>query len=228
MKKHTTLFLIGCFTLSLSVFASESEIQSADDAVSKAIQAELKAMSERKTQTKCPISGKDISGKNGYVYKGTYIQTCCDGCAKKVEKHPLNALLKIRQNDEEPILAEGFKAQSKCPATGEKANPDIFTVKNNTLVRFCCAGCEKSFSKEPEKVTDKILEGKEAPVLITLEQKLCPISGHPINGKDFVVHNGLKIGLCCEGCKEKVEKALDETVQKLSDAGLVLAIDETN
>lgn len=30
--------------------------------------------------------------------------------------------------------------------------------------------------------------------------KLCPVMGGPVNGKDFVVYEGKRYGLCCPGC----------------------------
>jgi YHS domain-containing protein len=28
----------------------------------------------------------------------------------------------------------------------------------------------------------------------------CPVMGGPVNGKDFVVYEGMRYGLCCPGC----------------------------
>ena len=30
--------------------------------------------------------------------------------------------------------------------------------------------------------------------------KFCPVMGRPVNGKDFVVYEGKRYGLCCPGC----------------------------
>jgi len=30
--------------------------------------------------------------------------------------------------------------------------------------------------------------------------KVCPVMGGPVNGKDFVVYKGKRYGLCCPGC----------------------------
>lgn len=31
--------------------------------------------------------------------------------------------------------------------------------------------------------------------------KLCPVSGQPVSGSDFVIYQGVRYGLCCAGCK---------------------------
>jgi YHS domain-containing protein len=32
--------------------------------------------------------------------------------------------------------------------------------------------------------------------------KICPVMGGPVNGKDFVVYEGKRYGLCCPGCEK--------------------------
>ncbi|MDD5225692.1 MAG: hypothetical protein PHV97_00725 [Candidatus Omnitrophica bacterium] len=36
--------------------------------------------------------------------------------------------------------------------------------------------------------------------IVDVGNKLCPVMGGPVNGKDFVVYEGKRYGLCCPGC----------------------------
>jgi len=65
--------------------------------------------------------------------------------------------------------------------------------------------------------TVKIEEkGKIAEVkLVDANNKLCPVSGKPVSGKDFVVYNGKKYGLCCPICKAEFLKDPAKYIAKL-------------
>jgi len=39
--------------------------------------------------------------------------------------------------------------------------------------------------------------------IIDAGNKICPVMGGPVNGKDFVVYQGKRYGLCCPGCDKK-------------------------
>jgi YHS domain-containing protein len=36
--------------------------------------------------------------------------------------------------------------------------------------------------------------------IVDAGNKKCPVMGGPVNGKDFVVYEGKRYGLCCPGC----------------------------
>jgi len=36
--------------------------------------------------------------------------------------------------------------------------------------------------------------------------KMCPVSGGAVSGKDFVTYGGKKYGLCCSGCEKEFLK----------------------
>ena len=36
--------------------------------------------------------------------------------------------------------------------------------------------------------------------IVDVGNKLCPVMGGPVDGKDFVVYEGKRYGLCCPGC----------------------------
>lgn len=64
---------------------------------------------------------------------------------------------------------------------------------------------------------------KQAGTLKDAANKNCPVSGQPVGSMQkgsFVVHNGYKVGLCCDGCKTAFKKNADELLAKaLEDGG---------
>ncbi len=221
MRKNMKWIIMALIVgLALPVMASEKEGASALN--KEQVQKELQAMKERSAQTICPISGKAIVEGKGFEYKGYFIGTCCPNCAKAVEKAPLQAIMKTRQNGEEPQLAEGFSKQDRCPMSGKPAQDEFIAVKNNMLLKFCCPNCPAGFEKDPKGVMGKLMENKAAPIILTMEQKSCPISGHPIVDGMSVTAKGKEIGLCCAGCKDPVAKNPEKYIQALADAGVVL------
>ena len=56
------------------------------------------------------------------------------------------------------------KPQETCPVMGGEINKDIFVDYQGKRVYFCCAGCESSFNKNPEKYIEKLKKKGEAPI----------------------------------------------------------------
>jgi YHS domain-containing protein len=193
------------------------------DKMKEIIAKEIDAMQERKAQTKCPFSGHEVVAGKGYTYMGYMIATCCDDCAAAAEKDPLTAILKIRKAGEEPALAEGFSKVEKCPLSGQPLTEGKVKIKNNAMVAFCCDNCVAAYDKDPAKVTAKMAETKLAPTIITLEQTICPLMGHEMNGTSSVVYKGKQVNLCCDMCKAGFEANPDKVLQELADMGFVLA-----
>ncbi len=53
-------------------------------------------------------------------------------------------------------------------------------------------------------ITPPLLHAAEAVNTATTDvgNKLCPVSGNPVSGQDFVEYQGERYGLCCAGCKQ--------------------------
>lgn len=47
--------------------------------------------------------------------------------------------------------------------------------------------------------------------------QICPVSGDKVSGKDFVVFNGKKYGLCCKPCGNKFKKSPDKYLTALEN-----------
>lgn len=209
-----------CLSIVLPILASERIGPNKE--VNKQIENELQKMTERTPQTQCPIMGGKVTENTSYNFMGHEIKTCCPDCIAKVEKDPLSAIAAIRKNGEEPVLAKGFTRQTVCPVMGGKVQDTVYKVKNNVLVKFCCPDCESKFEKEPEKTVDAMLEKKEAPIILTLAQSICPITGEPISTTSFIEKDGKKLYFCCDDCKDKFTKESKKYLQEIADAGIVL------
>lgn len=54
--------------------------------------------------------------------------------------------------------------------------------------------------------------------VLDVGNKYCPVSGNPVNGKDFVVVDGKRFGVCCplvKRCKESIEKDTKRYIDKM-------------
>lgn len=53
--------------------------------------------------------------------------------------------------------------------------------------------------------------------------KICPVSGDAVSGKDFVVIKGIKYGLCCKPCGNKFKKAPEKYLAALESGNIPAA-----
>jgi hypothetical protein len=105
-----------------------------------------------------------------------------------------------------------------CPVSGQPGNKDHVVKYKGGSLQFCCDNCPKAFEKEPAKFALKA----NAQLVGTGQAKAvkCPLTGKAINKEMTVEVDGIKVGLCCGGCKGKVEKAEGDKKSELvfSDA----------
>lgn len=74
-------------------------------------------------------------------------------------------------------------------------------------VYFCCPGCVKKFSKEPETFATKA--NHQLVLTKQFVQKGCPISGGEVDADQSLDIGGVKVAFCCGNCKKKAEDAKD-------------------
>ncbi len=105
------------------------------------------------------------------------------------------------------IAAEAKKVdleKVKCPVSGKAVKADATVDYKDAKVYMCCQNCPKAFAKNTKKFATKanmqLVQTKQA------KQVKCPITGKDV--KDAVAKvAGLEIGLCCNNCKGKIDKA---------------------
>ena len=59
--------------------------------------------------------------------------------------------------------------------------------------------------------------------IIDLNNKVCPVSGKEVNGKNFHEHNGVSYGLCCNMCERDFVKAPEKFALSHEDIEAALA-----
>jgi YHS domain-containing protein len=114
-----------------------------------------------------------------------------------------------------------LKPQETCPVMGDAINKKIFVDVNGERIYVCSEECKITVAKDPEKYKKALADrGESVEVLASLKpQTLCPVMGNAINKKLYVDKNGLRIYMCCPGCKADIEKNFDKYVKKLKDMG---------
>jgi YHS domain-containing protein len=165
------------------------------------IAAETDAKEKKEFKATCPVSGQPaieesvvdlakLKAGEGKVY------FCCKNCPKAFEKDPAKFTLATNRQ-----LAEtGQIVQVGCPISGNPVNKETLQEVGNTKVGFCCKNCLAKYNEADD-------EGKLKIAFANLEkgftrQVLCPVSGHEIDPKQNVEHEGKKVYFCCEHCIE--------------------------
>ena len=115
----------------------------------------------------CRVSGEKLGGKGepvDFVYRNRLIRFCCDGCEPTFQKDPSKYLAEL---DAAVVAAQGPKYPLEtCVVSGEKLGGEmgapVDLVVGNRLVRLCCKGCKKEFTKEPLSFLAKLHVAKGA------------------------------------------------------------------
>lgn len=97
------------------------------------------------------------------------------------------------------------KFKATCPVSGGPAKEASSLDYLGKKVYFCCNNCPKAFAKDPAKFATKA----NAQLLETghIVQVACPLTGRPINPEAVAEVGPVKVAICCNGCKGKVEAA---------------------
>ena len=120
----------------------------------------------------CPIMGGKADPKQFVAYQDPKTQTyaniymCCPACTDKIKADPAAAYKKAYLGSEvknkkgkviakkgEPIALKN----EKCPIMGGKVSPTVSLTYNGYKIGLCCAGCEKTFMKSPDKNLSKLV-----------------------------------------------------------------------
>lgn len=167
-------------------------------------------------QKLCPVSGHEVASGCTLAIAGVEIGFCCDNCKAKVaaaatteEQAAMvfanDVFEKCFAKKEAVISLEGLK----CFLMPKKdVNPEKVVEYHGGKVFFCCDGCVKRFSKDPEKFAAQA--NRQLVQTGQFHQVNCPISGHPVNADQTAEIGGVKVGFCCANCKGKAEGAGEE------------------
>jgi YHS domain-containing protein len=68
----------------------------------------------------------------------------------------------------------------------------------------------------PVMVSPVFAAKKASAGVVNVGNKMCPVSGDPVSGKDFVVYKGKRYDLCCPMCKKPFSKDPEKYVAKVN------------
>lgn len=93
----------------------------------------------------------------------------------------------------------------KCPVSGKPVKEDATVDYKEHKVYLCCEGCPTAFKKDTAKFSAKA--NRQLVRTKQFEQVACPISGKPAKAEVSAKVGEMEVGMCCNGCKGKVDKA---------------------
>ncbi len=173
----------------------------------------------------CIVSDEELGDMGdpiNLVVDGKLVRLCCKGCIKPVKKDPAKYIAKVNKAVVKAQLAS-YPLET-CPVSGEKLGSmgdPIEHVEGTRLVRFCCKGCVKAFTKDPAKYMEGVDAALMAAQRATYPVKACLISGEDLGsmGEPVELLYGTRlVRLCCKGCVKGFRKDPAAFIAKLDAA----------
>jgi hypothetical protein len=99
----------------------------------------------------------------------------------------------------------------QCVVANKPASEGKAADYKDAKVYFCCGGCAGKFVAD----TKKYAERANHQLVATKQyvQKGCPFSGGKVKADKVISIAGTEVGFCCDGCKNKVASAKDDTAR---------------
>ena len=169
-------------------------------------------------QVACPISGKPVSDDVTAKVAAIKIGLCCEDCVKKLGdvETPAVELVFGDEAFKKAFVKKGAQrnklAGIKCPVNPDKDVKAKYAVRwRGGKVYFCSESCASEFIDEKEELA--AAANQQLVQTGQFHQKGCPFTGEPVAKNQSVEFSGMKVGFCCEACKEKVEKAKNDALR---------------
>ena len=106
------------------------------------------------------------------------------------------------------------KEQTLCPVMGNPINKETYIDYQGQRIYFCCAGCDKTFLKDPEKYFSEFAKNN---IVLENVQETCPMSGAKLKKKDvYTDYNSRRIYFCGNGCKMAFEKDPEKHLKNMT------------
>jgi len=178
----------------------------------------------------CIVTGKPVNPACTSVVDGVEVAFCCGDCKSQFDADPAKFAAKVvalkaaqEATDEpspEPAPEPAAKAapiNEICPVSGQAVKAGFTSTFEDQTVGFCCEKCKAAFDKEPAKYAGKLggkLGGKQAQA--GPFNKLCPLSGEPVNADQVSTFEGLEVAFCCGKCKAAFDKDPKQFAAKIA------------
>lgn len=102
----------------------------------------------RHLQDTCPVSGKPVSGTDGFDFQGAFIKTCCPNCPAKFQAEPEKYLKAMNERKE---FVEQKMAVCAVHPNEKIKERTFFTTAGPLRFYFASKECMTAFMREPAK-----------------------------------------------------------------------------
>ncbi len=106
------------------------------------------------------------------------------------------------------VEAQQLPEGTKCIVAGKPAKVEAAADYRGGKVYLCCKNCVATFDKDSTKFAT--LANHQLVTTGQFEQTGCPISGGDVDAEQVCEVGGVKVAMCCEKCKAKVDAAETE------------------
>ena len=161
----------------------------------------------------CAVSGEKLDAKGKAVtkkYDGREFRFCCNGCVKLFEEDKDGYTEKVDAlmiKDQLPYYPMTTCFMMDEPLDVNGAVVDF--IFDNRLVRLCCNDCKDMFLKNPGKYFKHIEKELIKQQTKNYPLTTCAVANTPLDGMggaDWMIVGSRVVGLCCAGCRPKVER----------------------
>jgi YHS domain-containing protein len=83
-----------------------------------------------------------------------------------------------------------LRNQTICPVMKNPIDSSVFTDIQGQRIYMCCWGCEKKLKANPDKYFE---EAAKEGILFENVQKVCPVTGKPIDKNIFIDYRGRRV-----------------------------------
>ena len=105
-----------------------------------------------------------------------------------------------------------LKHQTLCPVMGNPIDSSAYTDIQGQRVYHCCMMCSDKLKADPDKY---FKEAAKEGILFENIQKVCPVTGKPIDTTVFTDYEGRRIYFCCNMCPPKFDKDPQKYLSKM-------------
>jgi YHS domain-containing protein len=106
------------------------------------------------------------------------------------------------------VEAQQVPEGTKCFVGGKPAKVEAAADYRGGKVFLCCEHCVETFAKDSTKFAT--LANHQLVTTGQFEQTGCPVSGGGVDAEQVCEVGGVKVAMCCEKCKAKVDGAATE------------------